>query len=86
MADYIDREEAVDALFHHLPSSSRKECRLMLYEVQSADVVEVVLCRDCRNWDKSDGYRTLGRCKVWNTDRGWKEYCSEGERKDGGPN
>lgn len=34
--DLIDREAAVDAIYHHLPSVSRTEVRLMLHEVPSA--------------------------------------------------
>lgn len=34
--DLIDREAAVDAIYHHLPSVSRTRARTMLHEVPSA--------------------------------------------------
>lgn len=33
--DLIDREAAVDAIYHHLPSVSRTRARTMLHEVPS---------------------------------------------------
>lgn len=34
--DTISRQAAIDAIYHHLPSVSRMEVRLMLHEVPSA--------------------------------------------------
>ena len=36
MSDLIDRQAAIDAIYHHLPSVSRTRARTMLHEVPSA--------------------------------------------------
>ena len=48
--DLIDREAAVDAIYHHLPSVSRTRARTMLHEVPSAQP-EVIRCKDCIYYD-----------------------------------
>ena len=43
--------------------------------IPAADVIEVVRCKDCKNWDKGDCYRqelTLP-----------DDFCSYGEKKEG---
>ena len=49
--DLIDREAAIDAIYHHLPSVSRTRARTMLHEVPSAQPD----CSDCikhgGDWD-----------------------------------
>ena len=46
--DLIDREAAVDAIYHHLPSVSRTRARTMLHEVPSAQP-ELIRCKDCKH-------------------------------------
>ena len=48
--------------------------------VPSAEAVEVVWCKDCRYWDKTQysDYATLGECIIWHVARTRKDYCSEG--------
>ena len=45
--DLIDREAAVDAIYHHLPSVSRTRARTMLHEVPSAQP-DIIRCRNCK--------------------------------------
>lgn len=47
MSDLIDREDAIHAIYHHLPTSGEAGAAMMLHEVQSVDAVEVVRCEDC---------------------------------------
>lgn len=51
---------------------------------QTADLVEVVRCRDCRWWHDWNGEcyakEAQGFGHLWEAD----DYCSYGERKDGG--
>lgn len=35
MSDLIDREAAIDAIYHHFPEGSREECAMILHEVPS---------------------------------------------------
>ena len=46
-------------------------------DIQSADVVPVVRCKDCTEWDEISS-----ECSHW---YGFREndFCSHGERKDG---
>ena len=41
MSDIIRREDAINALYHHFPSMTMRECTMVLHEVPSA---EVTLC------------------------------------------
>lgn len=49
------------------------------------DCVEVVRCHDCRNYEEAKN-GCNGFCKEWNTSTYTWDYCSRGERKDGGEN
>lgn len=51
-------------------------------KLPSADVAEVVRCKDCRSWACTDDHHTRGYCVIWHRGRGSKDYCSEGRRKD----
>ena len=93
MADYIDRQAALDAL------SAHKEVLLYIMDkcgvteevnktleiicnVPSADAVEVVRCADCKYYqDNNDGY-PHEECR-WGHDETPNEddYCSYGERR-----
>lgn len=81
--DLIDREAAVDAIYHHLPSVSRTRARTMLHEVPSAQP-EIVRCGQCKYaevadaQDNQDGYTCqFHRGSIWFSG----SYCSWGERK-----
>ena len=48
--DLIDREAAVDAIYHHFPSVSRTRARTMLHEVPSAQPeIKPIDYQDCAN-------------------------------------
>ncbi len=36
MDDLIKRQDAIDAIYHHIPDKTMDECRMMLHEVPSA--------------------------------------------------
>lgn len=61
----------------HITMQTRQAILEALRKVPSADVVEVVRCKDCTEWDK-DEYE----CSHW---YGFREddYCSYGARMDG---
>ena len=86
MSDYITKEEVLNLL---TPSDARicdSYIRLVKEEIKlrpTADVVEVVRCKDCKYWNDA------GLCKkhsnpivgaIYGTDA--DDYCSEGKRKD----
>ena len=58
----------------------RKKCKAIrkrLKELPEADVVEVVRCKECTEWDEIEG-----ECSHW---YGMREncFCSYGKRKEG---
>lgn len=88
MSDYIKREDAIDTIekyesIYKFNMSEREQGYNNALEIvahaigdmPSADVVEVVRCKDCKHW------LSWGECGYdaydWNAD----DYCSYAERK-----
>lgn len=97
MADYIKREDAIKAVANNYWHGTECECYAFAHKaldgIQSADVVPVVRCKDCRWWDKTDN--GFGYChaekhchisahweiSIFRTYRG-DHFCADGERED----
>ena len=96
MSEYIKREDAIKAFEQWKEPQVLNEqdgvwnrgidCCIneVKHHVPSADVVEVVRCRDCKYW-RSDGECIMHSNYALNLIYGVDEndYCSYGERKDG---
>lgn len=80
--DYIKREDAVNAVYHHCPSLTMIDAQSILHEAPSVDAVEVVRCRDCRYLyeDTIDGIKELW-CGVWTNATTDDAYCSWGKKR-----
>lgn len=86
MADYIKREDALNALRKYPVTKLKTAIR----RLPSADVVPVVRCKDClwyvRSMIKQDG--TLDErykpdwCDLYRRGREETYFCADGERKD----
>ena len=78
MSRYIDREDLLKNLKRFAPEHLTPLIVSLIAKQPTADVVEVVRCKDCTEWDK-DEYE----CSHW---YGFREddYCSLGARKNGG--
>ena len=78
MSRYIDREDLLNNLKQFAPEYLKPLIVSLVEKQPTADVVEVVRCKDCTEWNK-DEYE----CSHW---YGFREddYCSLGARKDGG--
>lgn len=78
MSRYIDREDLLKNLKQFAPEYLKPFIVSLIEKQPTADVVEVVRCKDCTEWDK-DEYE----CSHW---YGFREddYCSLGARMDGG--
>lgn len=81
--DYILRSKAIKAVTGWQTDPTDEELEWALLQVPSADVVEVVRCKDCK-------YDSLCFSDVEMTNRSKTEniykqieWCSYGERKDG---
>ena len=77
MAEYIEREALMRNLKQFAPEHLAPLIVSLIEKQPTADVVEVVRCKDCTEWDK-DEYE----CSHW---YGFREddYCSYGARMDG---
>ena len=77
MSRYIDQEDLLKNLKQFAPEHLSPLIVSLIEKQPTADVVEVVRCKDCTEWDK-DEYE----CSHW---YGFREddYCSYGERMDG---
>lgn len=71
MSDYIKREDVLQAIAGLLNVTE---------QIDSADVVQVVRCKDCKWWDSEDHECTVRDSYGW--DYKPTDYCSYGERKD----
>ena len=100
MTDYIKRKEAIEGVCKGIecqdcPFARGPLCMLrtyLLHTVPSADVVEVVRCKNCKHYNEYDnGEQIIGEeevhdgwCMRWsgieNVNR--HDYCSYGEREE----
>lgn len=87
MSDYIKRNVALDAMRDVMKQA--KHLRPPLYDaidnvknLPSADVVEVVRCKDCNNADYAGCPKGSCYCMEHGAYFGSNDYCSYGERKD----
>ena len=78
-SDYINREMAISSIVIKSDSVTREQARQALKDIPSADVVEVVRCKDCDYYRDSFGetYCDMTRGHVEATD-----YCSYGKREE----
>lgn len=89
MSDYIKREDAVRAVVDAKTGKDKTidgtrqvtDCLRRIKAIPSADVVEVVRCKDCEYWDDHE------RCDFWSSIMTphypeKNDYCSYGERAD----
>ena len=99
MSDYIKREDAIEALNRHKKTfsygedNSKERYAYMQHladfkaieNIPTADVVEVVRCKDCKYWqDQEEGIVEVPICTRSEliSIRGKDDYCSYGERAD----
>ena len=93
MADYIHKEDAIDALdriFDNVPMELTTEILRLRRELRglpSADVVQVVRCENCVHWsDSNQCARPELSGSRWHDPKYFDTYhddfCSYGERKE----
>lgn len=86
MAEYIDRAAAVKSVLRmRRPENSVAQNRMLsiiqmdMLKLPAADVAPVVRCKDCKHYDIG------GSCIICGfQSRRPDDFCSCGERKDGG--
>lgn len=88
MAEYLNKQTALDAILAEYPDAHYPEWyAAKIKALPAADVAPVVRCKDCIHYD-------LGVClKIYSDGNAQKDswqsrnpndFCSYGERKDGG--
>ena len=93
MADYIDRQAAIDALAEELAYKpegywdsglNQYDVEVVLNQQPSVDAVEVVRCQDCKH-RYIDGENVRYNVCDLNHNKVQEDYwyCADGERKDG---
>ena len=100
MSDYIKREDALKAVngIHEddLPRNNKIEVCDVLTLVPSADVAQVVRCKDCKHWDEHSQYGYDSEngiygnyCMLWTPEDDFYAvetpadgFCFEAERRD----
>ena len=95
MSRYIDREDLLKNLKQFAPEYLKPFIVSLIEKQPTADVVEVVRCRDCKYWDKVKNPKHAGKgiCISPNKSIGGyctrkgatleNDYCSFGARMDG---
>ena len=91
MARYIDAEKVMEDINriggHNLCEWDTLGVKALIGRQPTADVVEVVRCKDCEWWEAYSYGSTVGRCQnpinglvsEYSDD---EDYCSYGKRRD----
>ena len=93
MKEYIEKAAVKDEILswavciNHPELLSKKDTMYCIDNMPSANVAEVVRCRECKRWDtdadsygKDDGPK--GTCMKFFEDTYSDDYCSYGQRKE----
>lgn len=89
MSDYIKREDAIQAIVGHLVpkqydgnlvNAGFEVAHEIVDALPSADVVEVVRCKDCKWWDSEEHNCVIRDSYGW--DYKPTDYCSYGENAE----
>lgn len=88
MSRYIDADALLSRLPDDLPYKS--SVKRVLTQAHTADVVEIVRCKDCKYWDANDSKRMQGICLCGKKHFYYgsefypfaEDFCSYGERKE----
>ena len=88
MSRYINREDLLKNLKQSAPEYLKPLIVSLIEKQPTADVVEVITCKDCKHFDKNKKYRykkfSFSFCdKFHNNIITENDYCSYGEKMDG---
>ena len=87
MSRYIDADELLNRMPDDLPYKA--SVKRVLMQAPTADVVEVVRCKDCKHLEVINSREVYAKCRM--TDLEFKpfdidtrkHFCSYGERREG---
>ena len=91
MADYIKRDSVLNTIHRfrgYIDEDMEWRMKFAINKIPSADVAEVVRCKDCKNnyvTTHNHGKQDDPRCDFTDRHLSLADFCSRGERKmDGG--
>lgn len=81
MSRYIDAVIAAEKISenHNIPLFELVDT---FAEIPSADVVEVVRCKDCKEYNTYSFDEGFGWCEMWDLGKTDDQFCSYGKRDD----
>ena len=82
MSEYIEREALMRNLKHFAPEQLTPLIESLIQKQPAADVVEVVRCKDCKNYDNQFSVDNCGWCDEFNCGTSDERFCSYGDRKE----
>lgn len=87
--EYISRAKALEdfaACNAENPRWTPQRVKTLLLRQPAADVAEVVRCKDCDAWKRNVGIvdSPNGHCFEHDIDTNGQDFCSYGERREGG--
>ena len=90
MSEYIEREALIKSLEFvtndtTCPIHIAAEIDQIIAQEPAADVVEVVRCKECKQWRRNIGFvdSPNGHCFYHYIDTNGNDFCSYGEKMDG---
>lgn len=83
MAEYIEREALMRNLKHFAPEQLTPLIKSLIQKQPAEDVVEVVRCKDCKNYDNQFSVDNCGWCDEFNCGTSDEKFCSYGKREVG---
>ena len=83
MAEYIEREALMRNLKHFAPEQLTPLIESLIQKQPAEDVVEVVRCKDCKNYDNLFSVDNCGWCDEFNCGTSDEKFCSYGKREVG---
>ena len=82
MTEYIKREALMRNLKQFAPEQLTPLIESLVQKQPAEDVVEVVRCKDCKNYDNQFSVDNCGWCDEFNCGTSDERFCSYGERKE----
>ncbi|MDD7293404.1 MAG: hypothetical protein PUG83_07895 [Clostridiaceae bacterium] len=83
MSEYIEREALMRNLKHFAPEQLTPLIKSLIQKQPAEDVVEVVRCKDCKNYDNQFSVDNCGWCDEFNCGTSDEKFCSYGKREVG---
>ena len=83
MSEYIEREALMRNLKHFAPEQLTPLIESLIQKQPAEDVVEVVRCKDCKNYDNQFSVDNCGWCDEFNCGTSDEKFCSYGKREVG---